>query len=280
MATVIEVGNFRQGYIDVCREVVAMGDEVAPRGQKTRELLDVMIVLADPTDSLPIGTGRQVNPSVGAIEALQLVGATETPELTVQLIPQMGAYREPNGYFWGAYGRRIGAQACQVEQKLRDDPSSRQAVITLWQPWSDNSAGKRDYPCTVMQQFLIRHDRLLMHTTMRSNDVWLGLAADVFQFTQLQLALAASLGLEPGPYHHHAVSLHAYERDWEPITELRLSATAQGTRRYPAIGLPGQSMQERVARARDLLFASVVWDATGHEAWLRSVTSEKKLTNG
>jgi thymidylate synthase len=55
---------------------------------------------------------------------------------------------------------------------------------------------------------------------MRSNDVWLGAAYDFFQFTQVQIALASVLGIEPGKYAHHAGSLHIYEQHYEAAEKL------------------------------------------------------------
>jgi thymidylate synthase len=48
---------------------------------------------------------------------------------------------------------------------------------------------------------------------MRSNDVFLGLPYDVFNFTMLQELMAVELGIELGSYIHFAASLHLYETD-------------------------------------------------------------------
>jgi thymidylate synthase len=55
---------------------------------------------------------------------------------------------------------------------------------------------------------------------MRSNDVWLGAAYDFFQFTQVQIALASVLGIEPGKYAHHVGSLHIYEQHYGVAEDL------------------------------------------------------------
>ena len=52
-----------------------------------------------------------------------------------------------------------------------------------------------------------------MNTVMRSNDAWLGLPYDMFQFCQLQLTLCNSLDLIPGTYRHTALSMHLYLRN-------------------------------------------------------------------
>ena len=69
-----------------------------------------------------------------------------------------------------------------------------------------------------------------MITTMRSNDVYLGLPHDVFFFTMLQELVARRLDVELGLYRHIVGSLHLYEHNvedaleymgegWQPTTE-------------------------------------------------------------
>ena len=62
---------------------------------------------------------------------------------------------------------------------------------------------------------MIREGRLDIFVFMRANDLWTGTCYDVFQFGQVQAAMAHVLGIEPGTYHHYATSLHIYERDFE-----------------------------------------------------------------
>jgi thymidylate synthase len=137
--------------------------------------------------------------------------------------------------FHGAYGLRTRGQYHHVVQKLTDDPSSRQAVVTLWNPEYDNLPGKRDYPCTIMHQFRIRDGALNMSVYMRSNDVWLGLAYDGFQFTRVQIALAHVLGVEVGTYTHHVGSLHLYDSNLTAVDKLAKGAYPTDYYKQPAI---------------------------------------------
>lgn len=232
MATCLTVPNLRTGYVDVAKEIMRRGKLVAPRGQKTRELLDVTIEVLDPTDTLPIGVGRKLNPAIAAAESLQLIGGVSRPELMTNISMNFANFLDGDR-FWGAYGDRVRRmdrgglhQAQIVVDRLRADPDSRQAVIALWRPEFDLVEGKKDYPCTLSLMFTIRDGRLQLHTTMRSNDLWWGLAYDAFQFAQLQLTVAHSLGVRAGSYVHHAISLHIYERDWENVEALHYPTSA------------------------------------------------------
>jgi len=235
------VPNMRTGYLDICRRVVEQGSRVAPRGIVTHELTDVIIEVKNPRDCLPVGVGRKLNSAIAAAEALQLIGGVSTPQLLSDITPNFDQFKDGDR-FWAAYGDRVRFtpepeamlsgplaslhQASAVVRKLTADPDSRQAVMTLWQPAKDNEQGKHDYPCTTSLIFTIRSGLLSLHTTMRSNDVFWGLAYDAFQFTQLQLTVAGALGVQAGPYFHHAISLHAYERDFEAIGKMYYPKTA------------------------------------------------------
>lgn len=213
--------TLREGYVEICQSVLDYGEDASPRGYRTREILNPTVVIQQPEDTLPVGVGRRPSLDVAAVEATQLCGGFSDPELTVGASSNFEQFREPvTREFHGAYGARIQGQALAVVHKLRLDPDSRQAVITLWNPVQDNMPRKLDYPCTVSLQFLVRRNRLLLTTNMRSNDVWLGLAYDLFQFGQLQWTVANQLGLVAGPLTHRPVSLHAYERNWAQIENL------------------------------------------------------------
>lgn len=110
-------------------------------------------------------------------------------------------------------------QLAMVEDLLKNNPESRQAVINI-KPAIDLRVEKtKDLNCTVCLQFLIRDDKLYMTTYMRSNDLWMGFPNDVFQFTCMQIWLAMRLGVKLGTYTHIAGSLHLYERDYNKAKE-------------------------------------------------------------
>ena len=69
-------------------------------------------------------------------------------------------------------------------------------------------------------QFILRNGKLDLIVTMRSNDIWLGLPYDLFNFTCMQIQMAMELGVEVGVYYHNAGSLHMYKRDVEKFTEV------------------------------------------------------------
>ena len=218
---VINIPDAVNGYVDLVQHVLKHGKEAAPRGMKTREIEDAVIRIDDVYNVLPLGVGRGTVPGIGAVEACQLLAGQSTPELVIAIGPQFKNYTEDNGLFHGAYGLRTQDQYGPVIDRLKNDPDSRQAVVTIWDPKLDLLANKRDYPCTILHQFRIRDNKLNMSVYMRSNDVWLGAAYDFFQFTRVQIAMASVLGIKPGKYTHHVGSLHIYEQHYGAAENLK-----------------------------------------------------------
>jgi thymidylate synthase len=226
MSTALHVPNLRAGYLAVCDHVLRSGEQSAPRGFKTWEVLGCSLEVEDLADTLPVGIGRHLNSEIAALEALQLIGEVSRPDLLRVTAPRFGEFAGLDGSFHGAYGLRVRGQTARVLERLRDDPDSRQAVVTIWDPALDSYRIEPDMPCTVALHLLARRGKLHLQVYMRSNDVWLGLAYDYFVFAQWLLTCARVLGLEPGRYTHHVGSLHLYERDAEKVEDLHPPTTS------------------------------------------------------
>ena len=271
-------------YVSVVRRVLNESTHRSPRGLPTRDLGATTITLFNPRKAMPLGIGRNLNPAIGAVEAAQLIGSVSRPKTVLRVAPQFEKYAEKNGHFHGAYGARIGGQMLCVERKLRADPDTRQAVVTLWDPWLDNLDGARDYPCTVALNFFTRDGKLEMNTLMRSNDVWLGLPYDLFQFTQLQLSLANALACDIGYYYHTVWSLHLYERDVPKATMFINMDTEPPKQDYDDIFQPrgfgslGQSFAPISQTARHVLDDTAdIKTLTQSERWYRDQLHTPKL---
>lgn len=253
MTKIIHINDGQTGYGEICRTVRRDGDLRRPRDIETWDLGHTIIVLDSPFNAMPLGTGRDLNAKIGYAEAIQLIGGFSDPNFMLNIAPQFANYMEDEGFFHGAYGRRIGTQLRDVVHKLQADKNTRQAVLTLWDPQLDNWAGKRDYPCTVAIGFALRRRRLDMNVTMRSNDAWLGLPYDLFQFSQLMLTVAHALEVDPGTYTHTAWSLHLYSRDalkvdklFDPSEEAKLQIQPDGW------GKDGEDISRIITRAHRL----------------------------
>lgn len=100
-----------------------------------------------------------------------------------------------------------------VKELLQNNPNSRQAVIHIKEARDLITHPTKDLNCTIALQFILRNNKLDLIATMRSNDIWLGLPYDLFNFTCMQIQMAMELGVEIGTYYHNAASLHLYKGD-------------------------------------------------------------------
>lgn len=109
-----------------------------------------------------------------------------------------------------AYGPRLASQMPFIVEKVQQR-DTRKAVISIYR--EADHANEFDVPCTCTLQFFPRSDGLHALAHMRSNDVFTGMAHDVFAFTFLHELLAKTAGLPLGNYIHQVGSLHLYEDD-------------------------------------------------------------------
>lgn len=201
-------------YIAAVDAVLRDGLTVHPRGLETCEILGVHLRLTDPRQRfVDLPPARVINPAFAVAEALWIVSGSDAPWI-YQYNKALTRYTD-DGVLQGAYGPRMRRwnnnvdQLDHVRRTLIEDPDSRQAVIQLYNPGRD-TRGYRDVPCTLGYRFFVRQGRLRMHTTMRSQDLWLGFPYDLFTATLIQELMAGWLGVELGEYHHTVDSLHLY----------------------------------------------------------------------
>lgn len=188
----------------------------ASKGEFVEEI-GALLVLNNPRARLSRTESRgNVFSSLGEF-LWYLAGSNELSfiEYYIKLYPK---YSDDQRSIFGAYGPRLFRmrgyvnQVDNIVQLLKRKPTSRQAVIQLFDA-EDIVESHKDIPCTCTLQFFVREGRLHMLASMRSNDAFKGLPADVFAFTMLQELIARSLGVELGIYKHAVGSLHLYEAD-------------------------------------------------------------------
>lgn len=234
----------------ITKYIIQNGEEVAPRDQKTLEILNATIEVTEPWH-IPLGLeNRKLNQNIGFVEALQLVGQTASPEKMIETSKVFYNYMDDE-ILYGSYGPRIYGNLSKVVNLLKKDPSSRQAILTIFDSDKDLNQNLRDIPCTLSLQYFIRNDKLIARTSMRSNDIYLGLPYDFVQFIALQGAIAKALDLEMGSYFHTVGSMHIYEKDIDAAKWIKTYFNG-GFKNYEPLW-SGESIGEISSNARKLL---------------------------
>lgn len=264
MTTTLVGASVNELFCHAVQAVAADGRQVSPRGQATRELLDARLRLTRPRARLVhLPPARVLNPAFAAAETVWIMSGTDAPWI-FDYNERLRKYAD-DGVLRGAYGPRIRSWGGYVDQlqrvltTLKDDPDSRRAVVQLYDPIRD-AEGHRDVPCTLGYRFHIRDGRLHMSTTMRAQDVWIGLPYDLFAATVLHELMAGWLGVELGDYHHHVDSLHIYERDLDNAAAL--PATVPAEVEMAPLSVSWEELDDLLVRvAKGEMVTHAGWDA-------------------
>ena len=193
-------------YGRLLKEILATGEESAPRGQLIRELRPLTVTLLDPRACVVKRPGMS-RAFMFAEQMLLLAGEHDVPLL--QRYSSCGASMLNH---YGAYGPRIRDQLTEVVRELRLDCDSRRAMAYVGRPSDLTYATELNMPCTTSYHFMLRDGRLECVTHMRSWDVVWGLSYDIPNAAQLQMCVAADLEVDLGRLTFVANSGHIYER--------------------------------------------------------------------
>jgi hypothetical protein len=204
-------------YIDTIQECLK-GQAISARGLPCFEVEGAPFVLRlspeEVADEEITLAARGLNYEFGLIEKLSyLSGVGHYPRLITKYCGNYSNFLEENETDMGAYGPRMSYQLNQVYHLLRQDPDTRQAVVSVFNHLQDNHGDKKNEPCTLALHFTIRGGALDLTAYMRSNDVWWGLPYDMSAFIFLQKVLARWLEIPAGSYSHVATSMHIYDNN-------------------------------------------------------------------
>lgn len=204
-------------------------------GKVTRWPGPVITVTRRPMERVLFNPLRNANPFFHALESLwMLAGANELPWLA-QFNKRMATFSDDGGLTQpGAYGYRwreyfgYDQLECIVDELLRD-PTSRRAVLTMWDGGADRdnsimvpvrvggdlasaAIGSKDVPCNTQVYFGIRQGKLDMAVTCRSNDLlWGAHGANAVHFSVLHEYIAARIGTPVGVMTQFSFNYHLYD---------------------------------------------------------------------
>lgn len=209
--------EFNEIYENLCYDLM-----FAPKSGNTRELNNVTFTVHN-LDSV-FSTVR--NPSLKYLcaELIWYMAGSNDVHFIGQYASLWNKITDDGKTSNSAYGYLIKEkhgfdQLYKVVELLREDPTSRRAVININVP-NANVIETKDEPCTIALQFLVRNNALNCTAMMRSNDVWTGLPYDIIFFTILQKIIADKLGVGYGTYTHFATSMHVYLNKIESLEKM------------------------------------------------------------
>ena len=103
---------------------------------------------------------------------------------------------------------------------LKELPNSRRAVVSFWDPVEDSNILKRDVPGLVMLDFKLRNNRLNITAVVRSNDMFFGWPANVYQIYTMQDYVRKHLGCKLGHLATFSTSAHIFQDQFQYIRKV------------------------------------------------------------
>jgi thymidylate synthase len=132
--------------------------------------------------------------------------------------------KESSSFYYYTYGARIFNYANVKNQVddfvlplLKKDPNSRRATIVLYQPIADSKVNKKETPGLISIFFRLINKKLMVTVVIRSNDMFIGWPANIYQIYLLQKYVAEKLGANTGSMTTVSYSAHIFREYDEEI---------------------------------------------------------------
>lgn len=220
----INVRNVNEAYSTGLKMLSVHGNIESSRNGDVLALPAPMItVYHRPIERVLFDSNRDANPFFHLIEAVWMLGGQNDATLLDRYVKDFSErYAEEDGLMHGAYGYRW-RNAFNMDQlfilgdMLFNAPTTRRAVLTMWDPGLDLGTNKRDLPCNTHVYFRGRYDKLDrewfldMTVCCRSNDaIWGAYGANAVHMSILGEVMAGLAGMRFGTYTQISNNFHAY----------------------------------------------------------------------
>lgn len=103
---------------------------------------------------------------------------------------------------------------------LKKDPSSRRAIITLYDPAKDSNVISKNIPSLMFIHFKIIEKRLDLTCYIRSNDFFIGWPGNIYQLFALHKFVSEQLSLELGSLTTISSSAHIFHEHFDVIQRI------------------------------------------------------------
>lgn len=221
----MKFANAAQALTSLSESVMTTGALVEVRGSLTRELRHQSVTLTNPLDRNIVVAGRRNNVFATIAESMWVLAGRNDIEFLAPYLPRAADFSDDGKTWRAGYGPRLRNwygtdQLDAVRRLLIDDPTTRRAVMNIFDPALDY-ASSRDIPCTNWLAFSLRDGVLDMSVAIRSNDLFWGFSGiNTFQWSVVQEVMAYWIGAKVGSVHYFIGSLHIYDRHFARSQEI------------------------------------------------------------
>lgn len=209
--------NIPQAYTEAIIKMHIWGEEETSRnGPVITSPEPVLLHITNPMERVLFDKNRNANPFFHVMEFVWMMAGSNDVKWIEQFNRKFRDYADPGtSTIHGAYGYRwinhFGRNQIQrVADILKDDSTSRRAVMGMWDPRVDLDS-HADIPCNTSIMFRVISGALDMTVINRSNDlIWGMLGANAVHMTYLHELIAFMAGLKMGFYKVFTNNLHIY----------------------------------------------------------------------
>jgi len=212
IGVLIKARTVSEGWEKAVLECWTHGSEVSTEyGGMSKELLGLLVLVEKPFDEPRIHNG-DINIAVkGSLEKYY----DEVLHGTFDWAVKEGKIHYTYHERLFSYPPEGVAQIDYILQKLDKVRFSRRAQAIVWHPkrdmWVDSP------PCLQRVWCTVREDKLIMHTTWRSRDIYRAMHMNMLALTELQKMMAERLSVEVGAYLDFSNSAHIYEKTYGDV---------------------------------------------------------------
>lgn len=169
------------------------------------------------------------------------------------------------GKSYGYQFRNFGGvdQIEQVFNSLKNDPTSRRHVVSIWNPAELDDAPLA--PCAFLYEFMVEGNKLHLHQHMRSADMVFGVPYNMAFSTFWLFSFARALGYEAGTYWWTGTNCHVYKNQYE-IAETMIAGNYLKNR-IESLVTPTMSFRKELTSLDDIL--TLEWEDVIIENWKR-----------
>ncbi|KYK26836.1 hypothetical protein AYK26_04590 [Euryarchaeota archaeon SM23-78] len=180
----------------------------------SKEIIDVIIKINNPEQDI-----------TKPIEIMKGLKKWVYPEL--EELEDVFFKKQASSVYYYTYGARIFNYANTKNQVddyivplLKKNPSTRRAIVVLYHPTIDSRLSIKEVPGLTSIYFKILDNKLTITTVIRSNDMFIGWPANIYQVYLLQKYVGKELGLETGSITTISHSAHVFEEYKEEVEEV------------------------------------------------------------
>jgi thymidylate synthase len=216
----VQARTLGECWLQTSATILAEGEEASYDGQPIKEVAHMALSVEEPDADDPV---------IAALGDPAWSAWMHDNFFRPEPVPELGHARSYASrlFDYGATGRD---QLAWVVERLQQDPASRSATITTFEPLLDSSY----VPCVSMLDFWAPSGSLELVVYAHSLDFGKKAYGNLVELTRLQEHVAGELGLPVGRLTVLVKSAHVYETEFELME--RLSVRNPGERLKPLTG--------------------------------------------